>query len=220
MFKKLMQPGESLEFPQAGSWVRLDKGSKVQIKTDLNQVGPLYERDSSRFNPFRSITITNQSAQAETVEIRVSDGQIVSAGDGAVMAISSQGNTVQVSNLAEISMDGATVSVGNVGITGEVMAALDTTTVADVLDIPIDSGASAQIMPANANRKEIIIQVSAGVNLCTARVGGATVNTGRGAKVLAGAGILGSITLETSGLVRIYNEGPDTITVSAVEVTR
>lgn len=220
MFSRVMQPGESLEFPASGQHVRVDKGSKVHIKTDMNEIAPVYERDSVTFKSFNNITITFQGVAAELVEVRVSDGRIVSAGDGAVMAISSQGNGVTLLNPEAIALGSLDVTVGDVGITGEVVSKNVATTLADVPDIPVAAGQSATLSVANANRQELIIQAVGGDQLSHARIGGSTVATGRGLKIYGGNGVEGSLTLNSSGLVRVYNEGPEQMTFSVVEVNR
>jgi hypothetical protein len=219
----MMKPGETLEYPATGQFVRVDNGSLVHVKSDLGQVAPLYERDSAQLNRFSLLSITNKSAQEELISVRVSDGPIVSAGDGAVMAISPQGNGVTIENPQDI-LSGATVTaqIDSVGINGEVEIKNDATTITDKPDIEILAGNSAVIVAANPNRKEVMIQADSAndAQVSTARVGAETVNQGRGAKLFAGGGNVGQLSLPTSGVVRVHNEGPDAIKISVLEVLK
>ncbi len=218
MFKKLLQPGESVDYSASGSWVRVDVGSRVLIQSNNGEKAPLHGRDSTQLKPFTSLTITNRHSSAEVVELRVSHGRIVASGDENVVQIAASSNGVHVENAAEI---GASVNLGTISVTvDEVAVSLDESTVSDAEDIPVTSGSKQQIAAANPNRKELIIQASADANQCVLRVGGSTVADGRGLKLFAGAGLQGSITLETTAAVHVHNEGPDQVDIAVLEVNK
>lgn len=124
MFNKLLQAGETQEIQWSGSHVRIDAGSSVHIKTDMNETVSLRERETGIFRPFNSIRITNLSAAAETVEIRISTAQIVSADDGQVVALA--GGT-------------------EVGITGSVIVDSGANESPDSPDVLIPAGTTVKI---------------------------------------------------------------------------
>jgi hypothetical protein len=224
MFKKLLQPGESVDYSASGSWVRVDAGTRVIVQSNNGEKAPLNGRDSVQFKQFSSLTITNRHSVAEVVELRVSAGRIVAAGDESVVRISETENAVHVANAAEIgaavSITTGDVVVSNVTLSAPVEMAIDQIGVAEVPDVPVSNGQTVQVVPANANRREVVLQMNAGANLCAVRVGSATVAVGRGLKVLAGAGMQGSITLNTTAAIHVRNEGPDQVDIAVLEVTK
>lgn len=218
-----LEPGQSVDYVASGSWVRVDVGSRVLVMTDNGEKATLNVRDSVQFKPFSKITITNKSSVTETIAVRVSAGRIVAAGDENVVRISDAANTVVVENAAAIGEAvtfGGTINVGGVTVDNAIDLAVENTRLAEVPDVQVTNAQTVQLLAANANRREVIIQANAGDSLCKLRIGSATVAAGRGLVLLAGAGLQGSITLNTTAAIHVHNEGPDQVDVSITEINK
>lgn len=87
-------------------------------------------------------------------------------------------------------------------------------------DINIPAGSGKSIVPANPNRKELMLTVSGGSQLNTVRVGGAGVDAGRGYALYAGAGAIALFEISSTGAVHMHNEGQEQVTVSILELLK
>ena len=204
MFNKLMQPGESAEFPASGSHVRIDQGAKVFIKTDQNETVNLNERETGIFRPFNGVTITNLSASAETVEIRVSTARIIAADDGATVAVS---NDVGIDDATPLRVEVITQPVLSVSATVNA-----SNTIQCPADVALTAATATVIAAVNTARKELMIK-NPSSNTASIRIGSITVAANKGFELEPGE----STILTTTAAVYGFSVPGESISVTELE---
>ncbi len=204
MFKKLMQPGESIEFPASGSHVRVDQGTKVLIKSDLNEIADLNGRDTGIFRTFNAITITNTGVSAEVIEIRVSTARIIASDDGGTVEVS---NAVTLEDSTPIKVE--VTAQPAINVTASVATA---NTIQSPLDVSLTAATASVISAANAARKELMIK-NPSTNTASIRLGSATVAANKGFELAPGE----SVVLTTTAAVYGFSTPGESVSLSELE---
>jgi len=204
VFNKLMQPGESIEFPVSGSHVRVDQGTATFIKTDLNETVNLNERETAIFRPFNGITITNLSASVETVAIRVSTARIIAADDGANVSVV---NAVDIDDATPVRVEVTAQPPISVSATVN-----QSNTIQSPADVPLSAAVATVISAANAARKELMIK-SPSSNTASIRIGSATVAANKGFEIEPGE----SVILTTTAAVYGFSAPGESVSITELE---
>ncbi|MCJ8320430.1 MAG: hypothetical protein MJK12_12405 [Colwellia sp.] len=148
----------------------------------------------------KSLFFVNKSDVELVVEYQTTDLKVFSGDSGTVEITGSvvvdrieQGITV-------------TTSVGSVEI-------IVPNTVDDLVDIPLPANSKVLAAAADAERKEIMIQLS-GSTFSTVRVGSVNVSNNRGRILQGGGAQVGDMTLVTSGEIYVHNTTNNALTLS------